>query len=260
MHHRSIESSAVPSGRSSVFESLQLWLDDTPRSGANNMAIDQMLIEQVGEVAVLRVYRWSEPTVSFGYFMSLSAAQREFSDESLHYVRRWTGGGIVDHRDDITYTLVIPKSHPLAMARGSESYRLIHQFLAESLIALGQQVQVFEKPADACEGGCACFTNPVEHDLQAESGQKIAGAGQKRTRYGLLHQGSVNLQPQKQGHTEDAEGDRQQDGFRKDLLHALGSQLSESVESLEPSEGFLREAKQLASQRYASEEWLGKKK
>ena len=41
-------------------------------------------------------------------------------------------------------------------------------------------------------GDALCFENPVCHDLLADDGRKLAGAGQRRSRWGLLHQGSVS--------------------------------------------------------------------
>jgi len=40
-------------------------------------------------------------------------------------------------------------------------------------------------------GSDACFQNPVAHDVVDATGHKIAGAGQRRNRTGMLHQGSV---------------------------------------------------------------------
>ena len=119
----------------SVFESLDVWRDENPRSGAENMALDQLLMERVGKASerpLLRLYGWSEPTITFGYFLPLSDATDAFSDDRLTYVRRWTGGGVVDHRIDLTYTLMIPRGHALATARGAESYRVIHQAIADT--------------------------------------------------------------------------------------------------------------------------------
>lgn len=237
-----VTDSTPPQVPAPVFGVLDIWLDDKPRTGAMNMAIDQLLMEQVTDVPRLRVYGWSEATVSFGYFMSLDSAKAEFSDEGLHYVRRWTGGGIVDHRSDVTYTLVIPRAHPLALARGSESYQLIHELLSAALVSLGENVSFLNELESQGDGGCACFTNPVEYDLLGESGKKVAGAGQKRTRQGLLHQGSVSL-------------DVKADCF----LQSLAEKMSHNMTTMKPNEEFFQQAEVLASQRYASAAWLQKK-
>ena len=82
---------------------------------------------------ILRFYEWEGDWVSLGYFQSLKEARGAWG-EGLSYVRRWTGGGIVDHRYDATYSLVIPGAEPLARLRGGESYCLIHRALQGVLL------------------------------------------------------------------------------------------------------------------------------
>jgi len=223
-----------------VFETLQFWRDNVARTGEENMAVDQLLMERVGDHPVLRVYGWSEPTVSFGYFLTLADAMATFSDDGLTYVRRWTGGGIVDHRDDMTYTLVIPRGHAIAAARGAESYRVIHRALAEALDKTGEAVRL--SPVDKGDGALACFDNPVAYDLTNAAGQKMAGAGQRRTRHGLLHQGSV---------VAGAEA--------AELGEHFTSVLSGNVVKFTPGQRFFDDVASLANDRYATEAWLGKK-
>ncbi len=168
-----------------LFETLQLWIDEAARSGPENMAVDEWLLVNVEE-PMLRVYRWEENWGSLGYFGAIAEARRTFPE--VNWVRRWTGGGLVDHRDDWTYTLVVPIRDPLARQRGAESYRLIHEALSQVLENGGVRLSAGHEVT----GAAACFENPVEHDLVDASGRKRAGAGQRRTRTALLHQGSVS--------------------------------------------------------------------
>jgi len=225
-----------------VFDSLHFWRDDRDRTGAENMAIDQLLMELVGttgDTPLMRVYGWSEPTVTFGYFLPLSDATDAFSDDNLTYVRRWTGGGVVDHRIDLTYTLMVPRSHPLASARGAESYRVIHQAVCDTLWAMGEKVRL--TVVDEGDGGAACFTNPVAYDLTNLAGEKIAGAGQRRSRYGLLHQGSL---------ITDVEPD--------EFGRKLAEELSDQVKEFFPTTDLLAVAPALAAERYGTDDWLRK--
>ena len=114
-----------------VFSELEVWIDPLARSGAENMAVDEMLHISRGELPLLRIYQWRHAVVSFGYFEKLGDAMRDLPGEEIEYVRRWTGGGIVDHRADLTYTLSIPKGHRLEQQRGNASYAQIHQALAK---------------------------------------------------------------------------------------------------------------------------------
>ena len=169
-----------------IFPSIRLWLDPVARPGPEAMAVDEWLLE-TSPLPTLRVYRWQGAWGSIGYFGRLSVAESAFP--GLSWVRRWTGGGTVDHRADWTYTLVIPAGHDLATMRGADSYRVIHAALAAALAKEGIVARMSH--GDETTGAAACFENPVSHDLIDSRGRKLAGAGQRRTRLGLLHQGSV---------------------------------------------------------------------
>jgi lipoyl(octanoyl) transferase len=169
-----------------VFEKLQLWIDPVERAGPEAMAVDEWLLE-TARMPVLRVYRWSGAWASLGYFGKIEAAQTAFPGVGL--VRRWTGGGMVDHRADWTYTVVAPQGEPLAGWRGAESYRHLHTALAAVLVAEGIAARMSGGGEETGRG--LCFENPVTHDLLGADGRKLAGAGQRRSLRGLLHQGSV---------------------------------------------------------------------
>lgn len=169
-----------------VFEQLQVWMDPVKRPGPEAMAVDDWLLE-TAEIPILRIYAWRGEWGSVGYFGKLADARAAFPE--LQWVRRWTGGGTVDHRDDWTYTLIAPAGSGIARLRGAASYRLIHEALA---LALSQEgIDAFLSAGQNETGAALCFQNPVGHDLIDPAGSKLAGAGQRRTRRGLLHQGSV---------------------------------------------------------------------
>jgi lipoate-protein ligase A len=169
-----------------VIAGLELWVDETARPGPENMAVDEWLLQTVSR-PVLRVYRWEEAWGSCGYFVA--AAEVRSALPGLRWVRRWTGGGIVDHRADWTYTVVLPRTESLAQCRGAESYRVIHGALVAALAMPGVVLAGESVPA---RGG-VCFSHAVEHDVVDATGRKIAGAGQRRTSQGLLHQGSLSM-------------------------------------------------------------------
>lgn len=171
-----------------VFEKLQLWMDPVKRTGPEAMAVDEWLLE-TARTPVLRVYEWAGQWASIGYFGKIEEARVAFPGTEI--VRRWTGGGMVDHRGDWTYTLVAPQGEPLAGARGAESYRRIHAALAEILTTEGIPARLSTGEEET--GATLCFENPVHHDLLGPDGRKIAGAGQRRSKTGLLHQGSVSI-------------------------------------------------------------------
>ena len=169
-----------------IFANLLLWMDPVTRPGPEAMAVDEWLLA-TATGPVLRVYAWQGPWASIGYFGNLAEARAAIP--GVQWVRRWTGGGVVDHRADWTYTVVAPGHEPLAGWRGAESYQQLHRALQETMQAEGLAARLSEGAEQT--GAALCFENPVNHDLVGTDGRKLAGAGQRRTRRGLLHQGSV---------------------------------------------------------------------
>jgi lipoate-protein ligase A len=90
------------------------FLNTNVQDAAINMAIDESVLTHhlKGEAPpTLRVFRWSQPTISLGRFQSI---EREIVsevclDRGVALVRRPTGGRAVYHRDEFTYSIVISK-------------------------------------------------------------------------------------------------------------------------------------------------------
>lgn len=174
-------------------------LSDRAGSAAENMATDFLLLQRYPETAVrLRHYGWHRPAFTFGYSQKLAFVRDQLPpDEGFELCRRPTGGGVVDHRDDWTYALVIPRGHALEEAPATESYRLIHEALAVALGWQGVPAEVKREADEPSAKGAAaapgvCFQRAERFDVvHARGGAKIAGAAQKRNKHGLLFQGSV---------------------------------------------------------------------
>lgn len=174
-------------------------LCDRTGNAAENMAADFMLLQRYPETAVrLRHYGWHRPAFTFGYSQKIAFVRSQLpADDTFELCRRPTGGGVVDHRDDWTYSLVIPRGHAMEEVPATQSYRLIHEALA---VAFGwQNIEAEVKrecePAEdgkSCGLSGVCFQRAELHDVvHARSGAKIAGAAQKRNKHGLLFQGSI---------------------------------------------------------------------
>ncbi len=167
------------------------WLDTGCGGAAFNMAVDEALLEAVAGLGrpVLRFYGWREPAATFGYSQRLHEVQRMTSLRPL--VRRPTGGGIVPHDRDWTYTLVIPPGHEWCAIQARESYRRVHVWVQGACSRLGIAAQL--APA-GCKGSRGqCFAGGAEQWDVVWEAQKIAGAAQRRNRLGLLIQGSVQF-------------------------------------------------------------------
>ncbi len=171
--------------RSMVFDELEVWFDPVDRPGFEAMAVDEWLLEERVR-PLLRIYGWSGKWGSFGYFGKRKEATEGMP--GLDWVRRWTGGGAVDHSEDWTYSIIVPRGHLVAGLKGAESYRRIHEVL---VTVLKGEMGSASLSGVGGESGSSCFENPVEHDVEDADGRKLAGAAQRRSKAGLLHQGSV---------------------------------------------------------------------
>jgi len=169
----------------SIFGSLDVYHDELSRSAAVNMAIDEALLE-TAETPSIRFYKWDHPALSFGYFGKFADVASYVPERDL--VRRWTGGGIVFHGDDLTYSIVIPEAAPAFSESPMSIYEEIHGGLRAALVANGQSAQLVANGVPKISD--SCFANPVRADVLS-NGRKIAGAAQRRTRRGLLQQGSI---------------------------------------------------------------------
>jgi len=169
---------------------------------AENMATDFLMLQRYPkpEVARFRHYDWRGPAWTFGYSQKIAFIRSQLPADTnpSALCRRVTGGGLVDHREDWTYALVIPRGFALEELRATESYRLVHECLAAVLRAQGVPATVkthCEPPADpdlACGLAGVCFQRAELHDIVHETtDEKIAGAAQKRNKHGLLFQGSI---------------------------------------------------------------------
>jgi lipoate-protein ligase A len=162
------------------------------RSGAGgaafNMAFDAGLLEAAPSLGkpVLRFYGWTEPAASFGYFQKHAEVERLTFLRPL--VRRPTGGGIVPHDADWTYSLAFPPVDPWYSLRATESYERVHEWIKAAFQRLGVATELAPCCRKVLPG--QCFAGHEKFDL-LWCGQKIAGAAQRRTKTGLLIQGSV---------------------------------------------------------------------
>jgi lipoate-protein ligase A len=156
------------------------------------MALDQALLEAAPALGrpVLRFYSWAEPAASFGYFQRY--AELEVLTPLRPLVRRPTAGGLVPHDADWTYSLVFPASHAWYGLRAAESYRAAHSWIQIAFSRLGLPVEL--APGRLPSQAGQCFVGYEKSDLLWR-GRKIAGAAQRRTREGLLIQGSVQPPP-----------------------------------------------------------------
>lgn len=222
--------------RLSIFCALDVYNDTDARIGSMNMAIDEALLESV-QVPSLRLYRWDHPALSFGYFGHYADVSTYAPERDL--VRRWTGGGIVLHGNDLTYSIVIPALDPSFAGSPISIYPAVHGAIRNALLATGREAELAREESPKTSE--ACFANPVRADVLV-NGQKVAGAAQRKTRAGLLQQGSIQ-------HVDLVE----------DFGPRFAAELSNEPIAKELDDVILNRAAEIAAQKYATSAWLHKR-
>jgi lipoyl(octanoyl) transferase len=216
-----------------MLDQLEVYDDAEPRAAALNMAVDEALLE-TSVSPTLRFYRWRSPALSFGYFGSFAdvADQRD----GREIVRRWTGGGVVPHGEDRTYSVIIPAGHSFFARSSLEIYSELHDVIRRALTANGIEATLASSVAPKVSEDC--FANAVRADVLS-AGRKVAGAAHRRSRAGLLHQGSIQLPglPAK---------------FDEDIASALCDRFQRRTLSPE----LIDRARTIAQMKYAKAEWL----
>lgn len=236
---------------------------------ATNMAIDAVLLDSIPKgLAAFRHYAWTEPAATFGYAQKYSevvacelaraneVAQACEARASSHatFIRRLTGGGIVDHRNDWTYALILEASLPIASIQATELYERIHRAISQTIAT-----QNIENQLAPCPRHCddvttktdtpdQCFVKPAANDVLRADGQKIAGAAMKRNRSGLLIQGSID----RSALPDNFDFERFQKDLIKEFSIALEIPLGE-LEDIRPL--FHSERIQNHKEHFQSEEW-----
>jgi lipoate-protein ligase A len=157
-----------------------------------NMALDEALLENSRRIAkpVLRFYGWTERAASFGYSQYFSTL--EMATHLRPLIRRPTGGGLVPHDADWTYSLIFPPLHSWYALKAVESYERVHIWIRDAFKKIGMTTEL--SPCCKKETPGQCFVGAEKSDVLWH-GQKIAGAAQRRTKSGLLIQGSVQPPP-----------------------------------------------------------------
>lgn len=267
------------------------FIIDPPASGVRNMAVDEALLIDAAEhgVASLRFYGWNEPTLSLGYFQKYADRQQHAASRHCAIVRRQTGGGAILHDRELTYSLVLPASHPLTKPADG-LYRIVHRSFVEAL-------------SSAAEVGGSCFQPEIrEHDAKHEIGNepflcfqrqsrgdvivvaageqrkelspfvanlptrawKILGSAQRRYRGAVLQHGSLLLQrspaaPELPGIEELSDltlnGEEMAGAVSNRLAESLGGRLGQA--KLPPE--MESKIEELANNKYGSASWTNRR-
>jgi lipoate-protein ligase A len=171
-----------------------LWIDDAPRPGWANMAIDQTLLDRAGQLdeSWLRLYSWKPHCLSFGRH---EPAARRYDAEriaalGIDTVRRPTGGRAVWHSRELTYAIAAP-----CRCFGSlqEAYLKIHRMLVDALLGLGVPASLAPPTRSLALDAGACFSQPAGGEIMVDT-RKVVGSAQLRCGGAFLQHGSILLQ------------------------------------------------------------------
>ncbi|MBP5640937.1 MAG: hypothetical protein J6X55_15755 [Victivallales bacterium] len=223
------------------------WLDDC-HSPSFNMAADEALLlsANLRGRPLLRFYGWDCKAVSIGYVQSASAAP-----EGYAYVRRPTGGGVVYHDFDFTYTVVFPANHWLNTLDRMNSYDWINRSIQAGLQSLDIQAALSDDhiPHSVDRLTMVCFTNPTKYDIIL-AGQKVGGSAQRRVREGLLHQGSLHF-----GKPLPAS----RDTFSQALAQGFRDIMNVHLQLFMPPDWLIGQILELKYVKYATSDWNDKR-
>ena len=213
------------------------------------MALDEALLRYAGRsgVCVLRFYEWDRPSISIGYLQDYAAGERE----GFAVVRRPTGGGVVFHDHDLTYTVAIPAEHWICGVDREASYGHINHAVTSGLNQCNLDAGLTDAtiPHSVARRTMICFENPTRYDIVL-GGKKVAGAAQRRVREGILHQGSIHfggpLPVSRHVLIDEIAA-----GFRREL--------DVELTEFEPSAELFEEADKIAADKYATDRWNRKR-
>ncbi len=163
--------------------------------GAWNMAFDEALAELAAaeNVATLRWYGWSEPTLSLGYFQAVADRVAHRSSVDCPLVRRASGGGAILHDVELTYSLTMPTGNRRSAADALRFYGGAHASIIRALVkhrvATGG---IVDHPPRGTAEPFLCFQRRSKFDVLLAD-HKIVGSAQRRHRGAILQHGSILL-------------------------------------------------------------------
>jgi lipoate-protein ligase A len=170
-------------------------LETKKESPEKIMSIDSELLSHLKNDPILHLYRFEGRCATYGYFVKLEdlVDLERAKQEEIRFARRPTGGGVVFHIWDLAFSFLLPASHPKFSKIPLENYQFVNSIVLEALNLDSAQLtpDAFEEPAHCHR---FCMARPTEYDV-IYRGKKLAGAAQRKTKKGYLHQGTVSIGP-----------------------------------------------------------------
>lgn len=186
-------------------------LDTGKASAEENMRFDATLLENLHSSLdpILHFYDWNHDSATYGHFLNpsdyLDLARAKKRQLSL--AKRPTGGGIVFHLWDLAFSVLVPASSPHFSLNTLDNYAFVNNAVMNAVKEfLAPKEELTLTPSDAVEfdPSCQrfCMAKPTKYDVMLQ-GRKIAGAAQRKTKEGFLHQGTISLVMPPEGYLEE---------------------------------------------------------
>ncbi len=171
-----------------------LYIDTGLGSASYNMAVDEVLLNGFTNLdyPVVRLYTW-ETSLSFGRFSNAQSVVdlNLIKDKELNFVRRLSGGGVLVHGGDISYSLILPNS--LVKDIGvKESYHYLCGFILKLYKNLGLDAHFASEMNLETQKSSICMMSNEAYDIVIDS-KKIGGNAQRYTKNALLQHGSIPI-------------------------------------------------------------------
>jgi len=181
-----------------------IWrlIDTGPLDGPSNMALDEALLscfDPRHSLPVLRLYGWDPPALSVGRYQDAGAALdlELCRADGIPVVRRMTGGGIILHARELTYSIVCSPEQAGQASGVKDGFRRLCGFLLGGYRRLGLEAGFASDLTPAGERlgqrTAFCFAGKEEFDVLV-AGRKIGGNAQRRMRGVILQHGSIPLE------------------------------------------------------------------
>ncbi len=165
------------------------------------MAIDEALLRSFDpalSLPVLRLYGWNPPALSLGRFQKAAEVLdlKRCRATGVAVVRRVTGGGVIYHADELTYSLVCAPGQIPPASSIKDSFRILTGFLLAFYRTLGidaaYATDVVPEGTRLGERTAFCFAGKESFDILAH-GRKIGGNAQRRLKGVIFQHGSIPL-------------------------------------------------------------------
>ncbi len=176
-------------------------LETKAASAEENMQLDAKLLENLEgqERPILHLYEWEKQSATFGYFVKPEELLdlEEAKKRGLDLARRPTGGGVVFHLWDLAFSVLVPSKSKLFSTNTLDNYNLVNRVVKDvvkEFLGISEEIGLIPDDAPFQDQTCThfCMARPTKYDVMLQ-GKKIAGAAQRKTKDGFLHQGTISL-------------------------------------------------------------------